>query len=186
MRVPSFSFQVSKIRIQNLLILFLLPVLFSFQADKQTEIERTDRLSNPFRAEVIGIQDGDTIELKLIFTGSKAGHRTGKPLRIRLLHVNSPERGQPFYKVAKQYTSDRCFRKMVSIRHDGKFDKYGRLLGEVILRDGHFLNKELVTKGLAVHYKKYSTDATYAALELTAKKQKLGVWSIDPLQFGKL
>ncbi|WP_225865606.1 thermonuclease family protein [Dyadobacter aurulentus] len=143
-------------------------------------------LPNPLRAEVIGIQDGDTIELKFIYSGNKAGRRSGKPIRIRLLHVNSPERGQPFYKVAKQFTSDNSFRKTVQVRHAGNFDKYGRLLGEVILPDGRVLNKELVKKGLAVHFKKYSTSTEYANLEIQARKKRLGVWKVQDYSVGKL
>lgn len=138
------------------------------------------------KAEVIGIQDGDTIELKFIFDGKKAGHRQGKPLRIRLLHVNCPERGKPYYKVAKQFTSEKSFRKHVQIRHAGNFDRYGRLLGEVILPDGKFLNKELVKVGYAVHFKKYSNSTEYAKLEIQAQKKKIGIWSTDPITLGKL
>ncbi len=149
-------------------------------------IQKSSDLPNPLKAEVIGIQDGDTIELKFLYTGKKAGHRMGKPVRIRFLHVNCPERGKPYYKVAKQFTSDKCFRKMVSIRHTGEFDKYGRLLGEVILPDGRVLNKELVKKGLAVHFKKYSSSTEYSNLEIQARKQKLGIWSQQGFFFGKL
>ncbi len=141
--------------------------------------------ANPLKAEVIGIQDGDTIELKYTYTGRKAGQRTGKNIRIRLLHVNCPERGRPYYKVAKDFTSKYCFRKVVQIRHNGEFDRYGRLLGEVVIPGGKNLNKELVKNGLAVHFKKYSSNAEYANLEIQAKKQKLGIWSQPGLYSGK-
>ncbi|CAG4989613.1 hypothetical protein DYBT9275_00327 [Dyadobacter sp. CECT 9275] len=149
-------------------------------------VTKTDQLPNPLAAEVIGIQDGDTIELKFIFSGKKAGQRLGKPLRIRFTHINCPERGQPYYKVAKQYTSQKCFHKTVKIRHKGEFDRYGRLLGEVILPDGEVLNKSLVKNGYAVHYKKYSSDQEYANLEILAKKRKIGIWSQQPLNLGGL
>ncbi len=180
-----------RIRIAYLFILISLPVLSGYQtknhsSGEQSGIPKSDQLPNPLKAEVIGIQDGDTVELKFIFTGRKAGHRTGKPLRIRLLHVNCPEKGQPFYKVAKQFTSQKCFRQKVQVSHEGKFDRYGRLLGEIILPSGSILNKELVKNGYAVHFKKYSTSVEYANLENAAKRKKLGIWSSDPLHFGKL
>ncbi|MCE6992306.1 thermonuclease family protein [Dyadobacter sp. CY323] len=150
------------------------------------QIPKSDFLPNPVKAEVVGIQDGDTIELKFLFTGKKAGHRTGKPLRIRLLHVNCPERGRPYYKVAKSFTSDKCFRKIVKVTHKGNFDKYGRLLGEIVLPDGKILNKELVKNGLAVHFKKYSSDVEYSNLEIRAKKQKVGIWSQPGTFLGTL
>lgn len=161
--------------------------LSSFQGSglRQT-IPKSDTIPSVLKAEVIGIQDGDTIELKFLYTGPKAGIRMGKPLRIRFLHINCPERGQPFYKVAKQYTSEKCFRKIVSIKHAGNFDRYGRLLGEVVLPDGKILNKELVREGYAVHFKKYSSSPEYARLEENAQKKKNGLWSTGMLTFDQL
>jgi micrococcal nuclease len=174
--------------------LFILTVTFGsasfqspgFSTQKKELMQSSSGLPNPLRAEVIGIQDGDTIELKYIFSGRKAGRRTGKPLRIRFLHINCPERGRPFYQAAKQYTSQKCFRQIVQIRHTGEFDKYGRLLGEVILSNGQNLNKELVRSGLAVHFKKYSSNTEYASLEVQAKKKKLGIWSQSDRLFGQV
>ncbi|MCE7041933.1 thermonuclease family protein [Dyadobacter sp. CY312] len=166
-----------------LLILFL----SSFQQDRTSQpIPKSDVLPAIIKAEVIGIQDGDTIELKFIFAGKKAGRRKDMPLRIRLLHVNAPERGRPYYKVAKQFTSEKCFRKKVQIRHAGNFDRYGRLLGEVVLPDGKILNKELVKVGYAVHFKKYSGSSEYSNLEIQAQKKKIGIWSFDQVNLGKL
>lgn len=173
----------SRLLVHYLIAILLLPGILSFQKQEypakkeKQQIPKSGNLPNPLKAEVIGIQDGDTIEMKFIFTGKKAGFRQGKAVRIRFLHINTPERGKPFYKIAKQYTSDKCFRKMVTIKHTGEFDKYGRLLGEVVLPNGSVLNKELVKRGLAIHYKKYSRSVEYANLEIDAKKKKLGIWS---------
>jgi micrococcal nuclease len=189
--VFSFRFLTSSLPVHYLFVAILaLGVLSPAKSQPAIKpdrnIQKSSDLPNPLKAEVIGIQDGDTIELKFLYTGKKAGRRMGKPVRIRFLHVNCPERGRPYYKVAKQFTSEKCFRKVVSIRHNGEFDKYGRLLGEVILPDGKVLNKELVKKGLAVHFKKYSRSVEYSNLEIQAQKQKLGIWSQQGLFFGKL
>lgn len=183
-----FSLHTSiRLSVCNLLLLSSFLILASFkQITRQQPIQKSSVLPAHLKAEVIGIQDGDTIELKFIYTNKKAGRRNGLPLRIRLLHVNSPERGKPYYKIAKQFTSDKCFRKKVQIRHAGNFDKYGRLLGEVVLPDGKVLNKELVKEGLAVHYKKYSSSTEYANLETQAQKKKIGIWSLHGVNLGKL
>ncbi|MCE7066205.1 thermonuclease family protein [Dyadobacter sp. CY326] len=182
---------MSRVKYNCLIALALIIALSSFTNNNALRlqndiIQKSNTLPSPLKAEVIGIQDGDTIELKFVFNGKKAGHRMGKPVRIRLLHVNCPERGKPYYKVAKQFTSDLCFRKTVTIKHSGDFDKYGRLLGEVVLPNGRILNKELVKKGLAVHFKKYSKSIEYANLEIQAKKQKVGIWSQPTSIFGVL
>ncbi|MCF2496326.1 thermonuclease family protein [Dyadobacter chenhuakuii] len=182
---------MSRVRFNVLIALTCLLTLSSFSDNnairlQNGSIQQHYDLPNPLKAEVIAIQDGDTIELKFLYAGKKAGQRMGKPIRIRLLHVNCPERGRPYYKVAKQYTSQQCFRKTVQIRHAGNFDKYGRLLGEVVLPNGRILNKELVKAGLAVHFKKYSKSQEYANLEIQAKKQKVGIWSQSSLFLGQL
>jgi micrococcal nuclease len=187
--VRFFKITTSRVLTHYLITLFLLPGILSFQkkenpVQKEKQyIPKSASLPNPLKAEVIGIQDGDTIELKFIFDGKKAGFRQGKPVRIRFLHINSPERGKQFYKIAKQYTSERCFHKIVTIKHTGEFDRYGRLLGEVVLPNGSVLNKELVKRGLAIHYKKYSKSIEYANLELDAQKKKIGIWSVQQSAF---
>ena len=128
------------------------------------------------KSEVVGIQDGDTIELKMVYNGENARNRKGKNLRIRLAHVDCPEKGEAFYTNAKQFSSNLCFRKTVTIIHSSKFDRYGRLIGEVILPNGKNLNKELVKAGLAVHFKKYSSSSIYSHLELQARIKKVGIW----------
>jgi len=189
--VPDFRFLVSRFAFSSLLFLVLTstPTMLAscaLSSEESQQFNSNSDLPNPLKAEVIGIQDGDTIELKYIYSGKKAGRRMGKNVRIRFLHINCPERNMPFYNNAKQFTSEKCFRKVVSTRHKGEFDKYGRLLGEVVLPDGKVLNKELVKKGLAVHFKKYSHDQEYAKLEIAANKQKIGIWTQPGMELGHL
>jgi micrococcal nuclease len=128
---------------------------------------------------VVGVADGDTITLRELATDPRAQKYLGKNLRIRLQHVDCPEKGEPFYQVAKQYTAQLCFQKKVSLIHQNRYDRYGRLLAEVILPDGRILNQELVKAGYAKHFKKYSSSAVYAGLEVKARSQRLGIWAVD-------
>lgn len=141
-----------------------------------------NELPEKINSQVVAIQDGDTIELRYIFNGKAAAKRKNKNLRIRLAHINCNERGEPYYKKAKKFTSDLCFRENVTIIHDEEFDKYGRLIGEVILQNGKVLNKELVKAGLAFHYKKYSNSPEYAAIEKKARELNLGIWHFENLK----
>jgi micrococcal nuclease len=134
-------------------------------------------LTPSLSSEVVGIMDGDTIELRVISNNPKSKTRSGKNLRIRLAHVDCPEKGMPFFQNAKKFTSDHCFRKTVKIIHNNEFDRYGRLIGEVLLPNGKNLNQELVKAGLAKHYKKYSNSWAYSQLEIEAKINKIGIWS---------
>lgn len=115
---------------------------------------------------VIGVKDGDTVELLM----------NGKPQVVRLSNIDCPEKKQPFGNNAKTFVSDLCFGKMVKISTDGKKDRNKRLIAEIILQNGKNINKELVNKGLAWHFKKYSKDNSYDILEKQARKLKIGLW----------
>src|SRR5690606_35698833 len=88
---------------------------------------------------VIGIKDGDTFVLLM----------NGKEQVVRLAHIDCPEKKQPFGSKAKQFASDACFGKQVTLIHNNSYDRNKRLIAEVILKDGRNLNKELVKNGLA-------------------------------------
>lgn len=127
---------------------------------------------------VIAVKDGDTIELL----------KDGKPVRVRLLGVDAPEKNQDYGTVARQFTSDLCFGKFVNLVVDGQ-DRYGRTVGTIILPDGKSLNQELVRKGYAWHYKAYSHDETLAQLEIEARNNHRGLWekpkAVAPWEFRK-
>ncbi len=145
---------------------FLFSVLFSIQIFGQ--IQFTEKLSNKtFLAKVIGIMDGDTMEILY----------KNVPIKIRLAHIDCPEkRGkQPFGNNAKIALSDLCFSKMVTIKGE-KFDRYGRLIAVVIADKGQNVNQEMIKQGMAWHYKKYSKHPLYAKLENEARKNRVGLW----------
>ena len=60
---------------------------------------------------------------------------------------------------------------------EGKKNRYYRIIAEIILQDDTNLNKELVTNGLAWHFKKYSDRQEYAELEINARNKQIGIWS---------
>ncbi|MBO9591519.1 MAG: thermonuclease family protein [Niabella sp.] len=116
---------------------------------------------------VTGVKDGDTFVVLM----------DGSEQVVRLAHIDCPEKKQPFGSRAKQFVSDRCFGKYVLLLHHYKYDRNKRLIAEVMLEDGSNLNQELVRNGLAWHFKKYSTDAGYAALEAAARLHRKGLWA---------
>lgn len=121
-----------------------------------------------FVAKIIRILDGDTVEIlyeKLT-------------IKLRLEHIDAPEkRGKQAYgNAAKKVLSDLCFGQMVTIISTGKFDRYGRLVGEIYNDQGFNVNKEMVYLGMAWHFKKYSDDMNYDVLEMEARSSKRGLW----------
>lgn len=83
---------------------------------------------------VIRIKDGDTVCLLM----------NGKEEVVRLAHIDSPEKKQPFGNKAKQFVSDLCFGKYVKIGNNLKRDHNKRILAEIILPNGINVNKELL------------------------------------------
>jgi endonuclease YncB( thermonuclease family) len=76
-----------------------------------------------FEGRVVGVQDGDTIT---VLDSSNANHR------IRLLGIDTPEKGQAFGTQSKQNLSEAVFDKVVTIEWS-KHDRYGRIVGKVLL-----------------------------------------------------
>jgi len=123
--------------------------------------------SKPYTAEVTSISDGDTFKVL----------HEGREVRIRLVNIDCPEKRQPFGTRARQELSKLIFSKRVTIHAKGK-DRYGRTLAEVYVGKT-CINKLMVERGFAWHFKKYSSDKEYALLELKARKNKSGLWA-DP------
>jgi endonuclease YncB( thermonuclease family) len=122
-----------------------------------------------FSGKVVAIADGDTLSVL----------RDGKAVKIRLHGIDTPEKAQPFATQARQFTSDLVFGQTVTVKVR-EVDRYGRLVGEVILPDGRSLNHELVAAGMAWWYRQYAKDdATLEALETEARAARRGLWS-DP------
>ena len=122
-----------------------------------------------FTGQVVGISDGDTLSVM----------QQGKAVKVRLHGVDTPEKRQPFSTKAQQFTADLAFKQTVTVVvHDT--DRYGRLVGDVLLPDGRSLNRELVRAGLAWWYRQYAPkDAALEALEAEARTAQRGLWS-DP------
>jgi len=131
-----------------------------------------------WEGKVVGISDGDTIKVL----------KDGKQVKIRLAAIDCPEKSQPYGQKAKQFTADMVAGKIVKIWQTDT-DRYGRIVGFVFVGDRN-LNKELLTAGLAWHYKQYSRDPELAKLEFKARSARIGLWSerdpIPPWEYRRL
>lgn len=129
---------------------------------------------------VVRVADGDTFTLL---------DNKNKQIRIRLYGIDCPENKQDYSQVAKKFTSDRVFGKVIKVEVQN-VDRYGRIVGLVILPDGKNLNEELLKAGLAWHYTHYDKTKEFAKLQRIAKREKRGVWRhknpIPPWDFRKL
>ena len=116
---------------------------------------------------VVGIADGDTLTL---LTDQR------QQIRIRLSDIDTPERRQPFGNRARQALSDLAYGKVVQVAVRDT-DRYGRTVGRVFA--GHQdINAELVRRGAAWVYRRYSDDLELLRLERVAQSQKRGLWGL--------
>lgn len=132
-------------------------------------LQATLAFGEDLAGKVVGVLDGDTIEVL----------HDGHPKRIRLNGIDCPEKGQPFGKKAKQFTSTMVFGKEVTLQTHGK-DKYGRTIADVLLPDGTNVNHMLVKDGWCWWYRKYAPgNVILDELERRARAAGLGLWA-DP------
>lgn len=126
----------------------------------------------PFAGRVVGVADGDTIE---VLEG-----RT--PRKVRLWGIDCPEKGQPWGTRARRRTSDLCYGKEVTVEAR-KVDRYGRLVAHVRLPGGADLSAEVVRAGMAWWYEQYAPkDTGLALLEREARAARRGLWEdADPV-----
>ncbi|HEY9403331.1 MAG TPA: thermonuclease family protein [Pyrinomonadaceae bacterium] len=119
---------------------------------------------------VFTVADGDTI------TVLDSGYRQH---RIRLNGIDAPESRQDFGAKAKQHLSRLVFGEQGTVEYD-KTDRYGRILGKVLLGD-RYINREMLRAGLDWHYKFYERDQTpqdrqgYNLEEARARKLQFGL-----------
>jgi len=129
---------------------------------------------------VVGVSDGDTIKVM----------RAHKEVKVRLYGIDCPEKGQPFTRKAKQFTSDMVFGKIVEV-HRMDTDRYGRTVALVAV-DKQLLNEELVKTGYAwvydYHYHEVICES-WKSFQLRAKFSKKGIWSepdpVPPWEFRR-
>lgn len=123
------------------------------------------------KGKVVSVADGDTVTLLT---------DNNERVKVRLLGINAPERGQDFGTKARQHLNDLCYQKYVTVRYSEK-DQYERILGVLYVGDMN-INEEMVRQGLAWYYSHFVNDHRLDSLEQLARKEKLNIWSMkDPL-----
>ena len=118
-------------------------------------------------ATITFVVDGDTVEIET-------------KERVRLVGIDSPERGDPYYAEARSKLEELVLGKQVRMEKDvSERDRYGRLLRYLYL-GGLFVNLEMVKQGYASAYT-YPPDVKYSeqflATEQQARDRKVGLWT---------
>lgn len=124
-------------------------------------------IADELRGRVVGISDGDTLTL---LTDQR------EQVRIRLSDIDTPERHQPYGTRARQVLSDLAFgqRARIEVRD---IDRYGRTVGRVFV-GAVDVSAELVKRGAAWVFRRYSNDPGLLRLEAEAQASRRGLWAL--------
>lgn len=95
-------------------------------------------------------------------------------IKVRLVEIDAPEKGQAFGNKSKQSLSALCLNKTAKLDDKGK-DRYGRTLARVYC-DGVDANTEQIRRGMAWVYDRYVTDRGLYSIQDEAKAAKRGLW----------
>jgi micrococcal nuclease len=123
----------------------------------------------PQYSKVVRVVDGDNFE-------------TEDGRRIRLINVDTPEKGECFREESTKASTELLLNKKVKIEKDtNEMDRFGRTLAYVFLKDGTFVNKKLLEEGVAEFQidtvnLKYQGVLTKAAED--GHDQVKGLWSV--------
>lgn len=146
------------------------PMVSTF-AGLQAQSTPTVSLADAQQAQVIRIVDGDTIHVSL----------NGTDQTVRYIGIDTPERAQPGYQAATE--ANRALvegQTVYLLKETSATDRDGRLLRQVYLADGRWVNGELVAQGWAQPVR-YPPDIFKAqeleALARKAAQAKQGFWS---------
>lgn len=123
---------------------------------------------------VTNIVDGDTVDVDC----------SGETARLRLLNINTPERGQIGY-----WEASRALAKLVhgqeiqlafAVPTHPSVDRFGRVLAYLFDEDGRNLNEEMIRMGWTDFYVKYGEGRfarDFEATEAEAMRSERGLWA---------
>lgn len=162
--------------VKAILALSIIFVIFLSGCTDSTEVKISE---DPITGESTHVSsENTTAKVTLIVDGDTLGLDTGE--RVRLVCINTPEKGTNYASEAKAALSKLVLNKTVTLERDTTDkDAYGRLLRYIWLGD-KLVNGVIVGKGLAEVYK-YGVDLKYCdsfdKLLKNAEDKKLGMWS---------
>ena len=119
-----------------------------------------------YQGRVVKVVDGDSITLLV----------EKQQIKIRLAEIDTPERGQPYWRVSRKGLESLVAGKtVIAVQTD--IDRYSRVVAHVFV-DDVWVNKEMVKNGYAWVYRKYAMSEEMYLAEDYAKTNKLGIWSL--------
>lgn len=114
-------------------------------AEQKPQVSCVEKQKNEYDATIVRVVDGDTVDALV-----NVGFAIYTHQRLRLARVDTPERNQPRFLEAKNFTESMIGGKDVVLRIGGK-SKYGYYLADVMI-EGQSMSDALITAGLGRPY----------------------------------
>lgn len=124
-------------------------------------------LAADVQGRVVSISDGDTLT---VLTAQQ--HQ----VRIRLSDIDAPERRQPYGDRSRQALAELAFGRNVRVEVRDT-DRYGRTVGRIFAGTVD-VSAEMVRRGAAWVFRRYSHDPMLLRLEAEARAARRGLWSL--------
>lgn len=119
-----------------------------------------------YQGRVVKVIDGDSITMLV-------GKRQ---IQIRLAEIDTPERGQPYWRVSRKALEKLVAGKtIIAIQTD--IDRYKRVVAHIYVGN-IWINEQMIKEGYAWLYRKYAKSESLYLAEEFAKTNKLGIWSL--------
>lgn len=116
---------------------------------------------------IIYFYDGDTVKIQ----------DASKIYKLRLNHIDAPERNQSFGKKSRRALMKLCQHAAIQVSITGT-DRYERQLGDLYCNQQD-ASSYMLKNGYAWFYQHYSNKSDLAALEASAREKKLGLWQTE-------
>jgi len=139
--------------------------------------------ASSFFGKVIEINDADVITV----------FNLNRPVRVKLLGVDAPEKEQFYGDVAKQHLRDLILDKLVSVEYSG-IASNGSLVGKVLI-NGTDVGAQMIRDGVAWYDPSHNSHLSetdrdvYTKSEQAARDEKRGLWQaghpVAPWEFVK-
>ena len=105
--------------------------------------------------------DGDTVVAEDTASLHSRHENLSRGVSVRLLGINSPEKGEQYYNEAREFLEEAVINKTVILKFGKeKYDKYNRTLAYIFV-DGKNINLKLVKAGFANFYFPSGRDVYY-------------------------
>ena len=169
----------------GILVLLACAVVYCFGCEPSVILQSPATLYDKeivsvYHGQCIKVVDGDTLDLLT---------ENNETVRFRFESIDCPERGQPFGSTATNFVKDAAIGKNIVVYQTGVDTRYDRLIGFIYVGDRN-LNAELLSNGLAWHYKDYSENRDLNNLEYDARLARVGIWqdtrAIAPWDWRKM